>query len=86
MRAELARWAKQLAELPEPISYIVANPAAVGLQEGRDGKGRRWVQINSSVLDGLPRAKSQPSGLDAGVSLYGIPVIPAETLPDNWWE
>lgn len=83
---ELARLKAELGSL-EPLPYIVLDHAVPpgSHVEGRDGRGRKYIQCSPSLMDAVARSPFEGRGQSsAGQSLVGMRVYRREDLPGGW--
>lgn len=86
---ELARMQAELEAELEPLPYIVLDhgiPPGSHV-DGRDGRGRKYIQCSPSLMDAIARGPFEGRGQSsAGTlqSLVGMPVYRRADLPEGW--
>ena len=85
--AELQHWSRRIAEMPEPVAYIVLDHSwshALPAVDGHDAKGRRYVLTSPAVLDEMRYVRVGEEPLNLSASIFGVPVFRRESLPEGW--
>jgi hypothetical protein len=85
---ELARMQAELGSL-EPLPYIVLDHAIPpgSHVDGRDGRGRKYIQCSPSLMDAVARSPFEGRGQSSAgslQSLVGMPVYLRSDLPGGW--
>jgi hypothetical protein len=82
--ADLKRWSAQIAAMPEPISYIVLDHGLTGHEEGRDGKGRRYIRVSPAILGEVRYVRVSEQPLNLQESIFGVPVFRRQDMAEGW--